>query len=349
MTATLPNVSARAAITAIGHYAPPDVRDNQYFTAHLDTSDDWIIARTGIRERRFLPAGGTSDLAIPAAQRCLAMRRMDATDIDCIIVATITPDHVVPSTASIIQHRLGATRAWGFDLSAACSGFPFALSVAAALVAAQSARRVLVCAADRMTTLTNYEDRGTAVLFGDAAAAVLVERTMNPEVGIVDLECRFDGSGIEHLCVPAGGSTRPTSAETVAARQHYLVANGPAVFKAAVEGMSAIVADLLMRNALTPDRVAWLVPHQANLRIVEAVGRRLGFPRDKVMVNVDRYGNTTAATIPLCLSEWHERGHLREGDDVILVSFGAGYTMGAAYLRWGISNSVQEAQPMSAR
>ncbi len=336
MTIACPHLPSRVAITAIGHYAPPDVRDNQYFTDRLDTSDDWIVARTGIRERRFLPVGGTSDLAVPAAQRCLAMRQIDACDIDCIIVATITPDQVVPSTASTIQHKLGAARAWGFDLSAACSGFPFTLSVGAALVAAQAAQRVLVCAADRMTTLTNYEDRGTAVLFGDAAAAVLLEPATNPKLGIIDLECRFDGSGIEHLCVPAGGSTRPASQETVAAKAHYLVVNGPAVFKAAVEGMSAIVSDLMERNALTPDRVAWLVPHQANLRIIEAVGRRLGFSREKVMVNVDRYGNTTAATIPLCLSEWHERGQLHEGDDVIIVSFGAGYTMGAAYLRWGI-------------
>jgi 3-oxoacyl-[acyl-carrier-protein] synthase-3 len=326
----------RVAITAIGHHAPPDVRDNQYFTERLNTTDDWIISRTGVRERRVLIDGGTSDLAIAAARRCLAMRGIEADDVDCIIVATITPDHVVPSTAAIIQHKLGASQAWGFDLSAACSAFPYALTVGASLVTAGVAHRVLVCAADKMTTLTNYDDRSTAILFGDAAAAVLLEPTSDPDLGIMDLECRLDGSGVEHLWVPAGGSARPASAETVAARDHYLVVDGPAVFKAAVEGMAATANNLMARNGLTPDSVDWLVPHQANLRIIEAVGRRLGFAREKVMVNVDRYGNTTAASIPLCLSEWHECGRLRQGDDVILVSFGAGYTMGGVYLRWSI-------------
>jgi 3-oxoacyl-[acyl-carrier-protein] synthase III len=336
-------VNSRVAITGIGHYVPADVRDNCYFTNRLETTDDWIVSRTGIRERRVLTAGGTSRLAVPAVRCCLKMRGIEADEIDCIIVATITPDHVVPPTAAIVQRVLGASRAWGFDLSAACSGFPYALSVGSALVASGRARRVLICAADRMTTLTNYEDRNTAVLFGDAGTAVLLEPSEDPELGIIDLECRIDSSGINELQVPAGGSVNPASLETITTRAHYLVQNGPAVFKAAVSGMSEIVSDLMARNGLTPSRVTWLVPHQANLRIIEAVGRRLGFPREKVMVNIERYGNTTAATIPLCLSEWHQSGQLKLGDDVIVVSFGAGYTIGAAYLCWSLRAQPTEA------
>jgi len=326
----------RAAITGIGHYVPPDIRDNRYFGGQNGVSEEWIFQRTGIRERRILAAGGTSDLVVPAAHDCLRSRGLGANDVDCVIVATITPDHIVPSTAAIVQHRLGAEKAWGFDLSAACAGFPYALNVAASLVTSKAARRVLVCAADKMSTLANEDHPSTAVLFGDAGTAVLVELTTEPELGLIDVTSRSQCDGLEQIYVSAGGSVRPASAATIAAREHYLVLNGPRVFKAAVAEMVRQVTELMARNGLTTSDVKWLVPHQANRRIIDAVGEELGFSPEKVMVNVDRYGNTSAATIPLCLSEWHQSGRLQVGDEVIIVSFGAGYAVGAAYLRWSM-------------
>lgn len=327
-----------ATVTALAHHVPAGVYDNAYFAERLNTTEEWILARTGIRERRVAEGGGVSELIVPAARQCLAARGIGPEELDCIMVATITPDYVFPATAAIVQHEIGATRAWGFDLSAACSGFVYGLVVAAKLVESGAARRLLLCGADRMTTLTNYEDRTTAVLFGDAAAVALVEQSEDPELGLRDHLCRMDGSGHSTLLMPAGGSTRPASAETVARREHSLVQDGPAVFRAAVGGMAESAGELMRRNCLCPQSIDWLVPHQANLRIIQSVGSRLRIPPEKVMANIDRYGNTTAATIPLCLSEWHQAGRLRQGDRMILVSFGAGYTMGAVYLRWSVEH-----------
>ena len=326
----------RAAITATGSYVPPDIYTNAHFTAHLDTTDEWIRSRTGIVERRFAKDGGTSDLAVEAARRCLDARGVSADTVDCIVVATMTPDRPLPSTAAIVQRKLKASRAWGFDIAAACSGFVYALITATKLVEGGAVRRALVCGADRMSTVIDPTDRATAVLFGDGAGAVLVEPIDDESVGILDHVCAMDGEGEEALYIPSGGSLRPPTAESVVAREHFVVQDGPAVFKAAVTGMADITASILARNQLGGDAVDWLVPHQANRRIIEAMAKRLGFDLAKVVVNLDRFGNTVAATIPLGLAELHEHGKLSYGDRVVLSAFGAGYTAGAVYLRWAI-------------
>jgi len=329
-------VPMRAAITATGHYVPPDVYPNSHFTSRLDTTDEWIQSRTGIVERRFAKDGGTSDLAVAAARRCLDARGIAATAVDGVVIATMTPDRPLPSTAAIVQRKLGASRAWGFDVSAACSGFVYALIAAAKLVESGALRCALVCGADRMSTVIDPLDRATAVLFGDGAGAVLVEAVEDASVGLLDHVCAMDGAGEEALYIPSGGSLQPSSADTIAAREHFVVQDGPAVFKAAVTGMADITEAILTRNSLRGEDIAWLVPHQANRRIIEAVVKRLAFAREKVLINLDRYGNTVAATIPLGLSELNEQGKLAYGDRVVLSAFGAGYTAGAVYLRWAI-------------
>jgi 3-oxoacyl-[acyl-carrier-protein] synthase-3 len=329
-----------ALISAVAHFVPATVLRNSELGARLGVSEDWIVERTGIRERRIADAGGTSELIVPAAEACLRRAGVSAADIDCVIVATITPDHLTPATAVAVIRRLGASRAWGFDLSAACSGFLYGFVTAASLVEAGAARRVLVCGADRMSCLTDPHDRRTAVLLGDGAGAALVERGDDPTLGLIDHLLRVDAGGERDVVVPAGGSVLPATAETVRQRQHCLFVAGKPVFTAAVEGLSAITAELMARNGLTVADVDWFVPHQANLRIVEAVADRLRVPREKVVVNVDRYGNTSAATIPIALSEWRQAGRLRKGDRVVLCSIGAGYTLGAAYLRWS-DNSLE--------
>jgi 3-oxoacyl-[acyl-carrier-protein] synthase-3 len=333
MTAT----TMRAAITATGHYLPPDVYPNAYFEGRLDTTDAWIRSRTGIAERRFTAVGGTSDLIVPAAQRCLQVRGVAPTAIDCIIVATMTPDRLCPSTAAVVQRKLGATHAWGFDLASACSGFVYGLVVAAKLVESGAARRVLLCGADRMSSVVNPEDRATAVLFGDGAGTVLVEPVEDESVGILDHVCHMDGEGELSLYIPAGGSVEPASADSVAKRRHFVVQDGLAVFKAAVVGMAEVTEEILKRNDLEVADLAWLVPHQANRRIIEAVAKRLGLGVDRVVINLDRYGNTVGATIPIALSEWNERGRFKPGDRVVLSAFGAGFTAGSVYLRWAIA------------
>jgi 3-oxoacyl-[acyl-carrier-protein] synthase-3 len=326
----------KAAITATGHYVPPDVYPNAWFEQRLDTTDAWIRSRTGIAERRFASEGGASDLALPAARRCLEMRGIEAAALDCIIVATMTPDQPIPSTAAILQAKLGAINAWGFDLAGACSGFVYALVTATKLVEGGAARRVLVCGADRMSAVVDPTDRATAVLFGDGAGVVLVEMSEDDEVGVFEHVCHMDGEGATALYIPAGGSVAVASAESVAHRRHFVVQDGATVFKAAVVGMAEVTEDLLKRADLKLEDVAWMVPHQANRRIIEAVARRLGLPLERVVINLDRYGNTVAATIPLCLSEWHDDGRLAYGDRVVLAAFGAGFTSGAVYLRWAI-------------
>ena len=324
----------RATISAIAHYVPPHSRPNAFYVDRLDTTDEWIRSRTGIRERRIAGADGTSDLIVRAAERCLAARGASALDIDCIIVATITPDHMFPSTASTVQHRIGASRAWGFDLSAACSGFVYGLTVASKLVESGAARTVLLCAGDKMSSITNFDDRQTAVLFGDAGSAALIERSDDAALGFGDFSTWMDGAGGPSLQMPAGGSVCPATVDTVNRRQHTLVQDGKAVFKAAVAGMSRVTEELLTRNHMTPDDIAWFVPHQANARIIEAVSARLGVDPGKVMMNIDRFGNTCAATIPTCLSEWHNAARIEVGQPVVIAAFGAGFSAGAALIRW---------------
>jgi 3-oxoacyl-[acyl-carrier-protein] synthase III len=328
----------RAAITSISHYAPPEILDNQYFESRLDTSDEWIRSRTGVVERRIARTGGTSDLIAPAARKCLERRGIGADEIDCIVVATVTPDHIFPATAAKVQAKIQAWNAWGFDVSAACCGFLTALIVAVRFVETGAARAVLVCGADKMTTLVDYEDRSSSVLFGDAAGVALVEPCLDETVGVIDHLAWMDGRHAGDLYIPAGGSAKPASHETVNNGEHYLdlAEDGPLVYKAATEGMVGVTQELLRRNELTTDDVRWLVPHQANKRIIEAVGKRVGIDPSRVMCNIDRYGNTSSATIPLCLSEWMESGQLHEKDNVVLTSFGSGFVTGAIFLRWAI-------------
>jgi len=327
----------RAAITATGHYLPPDVYTNASFERQLDTTDAWIQSRTGIAARRFASAGGTSDLIVPAASRCLDTRGISPAAVDCIIVATMTPDRLCPSTAAVVQRKLGAIHAWGFDLAGACSGFVYGLIVATKLVESGAVRRLLLCGADRMSSVVDSADRATAVLFGDGAGTVLIEPVEDESVGIFDHVCHMNGEGELSLYIPAGGSVEPASADSVAERRHYVVQDGPAVFKAAVIGMAEVTEEILKRNDLTATDLAWLVPHQANRRIIEAVAKRLGLGLDRVIINLDRYGNTVGATIPIALSEWNEHRRFKYGDRLALSAFGAGFTAGSVYLRWAIA------------
>ncbi len=329
----------RATITAIGHYVPPETYPNAYFESYLDTSDEWITTRTGIRERHFAKEGATSDLIVKAAQHCFDRFNVDPAKIDAIIVATATPDYLFPATACVVQDKLGLrhnTQLWGYDLLAACSSFLFALETARRLVESGQSRCVMVCGGDKMSAITDFEDRSTAVLFGDAAAVVLVEPSTDPEIGIIDAIVGIDGQGRDLLLLPAGGSAQPTTAETVAQRLHFLRQEGRAVFREAVVKMADITLEIMERNHLSAEDVDWLVPHQANMRIITATAQRAQLPMEKVMVNIDRYGNTTNATIPLCLSEALDAGKLRYGDNIIMTAFGAGFTWASIYLKWGI-------------
>jgi len=326
----------QAAITSVAHYVPEDIFDNNYFkdVLGLETNDQWIRERTGIIERRYLRQGGTSDLAVPAAKKCLEKRGISAEEIDCIIVATVTPDMAFPSTACLVQNKLGAKNAWGFDIEAACSGFLFALRTGSSFIASGQCKKVLVIGADKMSAILNFKDRNTCVLFGDGAGCVLLEPTEDKEVGIMDFELHIDGSGGEFLYMPAGGSLMPPSPHTVANDMHYVVQDGKAVFKVAVMGMADVAESIMKKNNLSAKDIRWLVPHQANLRIISATADRMGLPMDNVMVNINRYGNTTAGTLPICLSEWHENGLIDKGDGIILATFGAGYTWGSGFLKW---------------
>ncbi|HEX7071794.1 MAG TPA: beta-ketoacyl-ACP synthase III [Rhodothermales bacterium] len=339
----------RAAITAVGHYLPEDRLTNADLERMVDTSDEWIRTRTGIRERRILwdPEKATSFMAIEAAREVLRKRRIDASEIEAIIVATVTPDMFFPSTACLVQAELGATRAWGFDVSAACSGFLFALSTGAQFIASGKHEKVLVIGADKMSSITDFTDRNTCVLFGDAAAAVLLEPDASG-YGIVDSIERIDGRNWELLCMKGGGSLNPPSHKTVDAGMHYLYQEGKSVFKLAVEGMANVAAEIMARNDLSGSDIRYLVPHQANLRIIDATARRMGITMDKVMLNIERYGNTTAATIPLCLTDWER--DLQRGDNLVLAAFGGGFTWGAAYVKWaydGAEVAIEEEAEMA--
>ncbi len=332
------NEKRRAAITAVGHYLPERVLTNEELEKTVDTTDEWIRTRTGITERRILDRGATSDLAVPAIQMALSNRGITPEDIDLIIVATVTPDMFFPSTAAVIQDKLGAKNAWGFDLSAACSGFLYALVVGSQFIESGACKKIIVVGADKMSSIVDYKDRNTCILFGDAGAAVLLEPSDNSAIGIIDHKLYGDGSGGNYLYMKGGGSLNPTSHETIDKGMHYLFQDGKAVFKVAVIGMADVSAEIMKRNNLTSDDIDYLVPHQANLRIIDACRERMRLDPSKVMINIDKYGNTTAATIPLCLSEWWHCGKLKRGNTVVLSSFGAGYTWGAVLVKWAMNN-----------
>ena len=326
----------KATITGVGHYVPDKVLTNKELETMVDTNDEWIRTRTGIRERRILEHGATSDLCVKAFENLRANTNVDPADIDVIIVATVTPDMFFPATACIVQDRIGARKAWGFDVSAACSGFLYALVLGTQFIESGTYSKVLVIGADKMSSIVDYTDRNTCILFGDAGGAVLLEPGNNDGEGILDHRLYTDGSGGDFLYMKGGGSLNPPSHETVDKKYHYLFQDGKAVFKVAVIGMAEVSAEIMERNKLKGDDVAWLVPHQANLRIIDATADRMGIDRSKVMINIDKYGNTTAATIPLCLSEWWQSGKLQAGQNIVLSSFGAGYTWGAVLVNWSL-------------
>ncbi len=329
----------RPTITSVAHWVPEKVLSNADLEKMVDTTDEWIRTRTGIRERRILENGATSDMAARAAKRALEQRGMSAEDVEVIIVATVTPDMLFPPTACLVQEKIGARNAWGFDLSAACSGFLYALMTGAQFVQSGAYRRVLVIGSDKMSAITDYEDRNVCVLFGDAGAAVILEPSEDDAFGILDHQLYADGSGSEFLNQKAGGSLNPATHDTVDKRWHFIYQDGKAVFKVAVQGMADVSAEIMERNGLTGADVDWLVPHQANMRIIDACGKRMGLDPSKVMINIDRYGNTTAATIPMCLSEYHKAGKLRYGQRIVLSAFGAGYTWGSVLLRWSVPDA----------
>jgi 3-oxoacyl-[acyl-carrier-protein] synthase-3 len=328
---------AKAKITALGCYVPPGVLTNQDLERMVDTNDQWIVERVGIRERHIAgPEMATSDMAIEAARCALAQRGVDPSEVNAIILCTVTPDMFFPSTACLVQNALGARGAWGFDLIAACSGFVYGLTVAAHLVAAGTHAKVLVIGADKMSSIIDYTDRATCVLFGDGAGAMLLEPVTNGDgdLGFIDFLGEVDGSGGDALKMPAGGSRLPSSHETIDQRLHYVHQDGAAVFKYAVRKMYEVCRDLLDRNNLTIDDLALLVPHQANKRIIDAAATRLGMPPEKVLINIDRYGNTTAGTIPLGTRDAVQQGRLKKGDIVLFAAVGAGFTVGASLWRW---------------
>lgn len=325
-----------AMITGVGMYVPDKVLDNAYFEKVVETNSEWIITRTGIKERRLLENGATSDLAYKAAEDLFKKHNVNKDEIDVIIVATVTPDMLFPATACLVQDKLGCKNAWGFDLSAACSGFLFALQTGAALVESGTYKKVLVIGADKMSAITDYTDRNTCILFGDAGSAVLLEPTEDKSLGILDSILRIDGSGKDALYMLGGGSLNPPTHETVDNKMHYIYQDGKAVFKVAVKGMADVSYEIMQKNNLKSDDVAYLVPHQANLRIIDATAERMGIAKDKVMINIGKYGNTTAATIPLCLTEYYREGKVKKGDKLILAAFGAGYTWGSTYLVWSL-------------
>jgi 3-oxoacyl-[acyl-carrier-protein] synthase-3 len=328
------------AIVSIGYHYPERVLTNVALAQRLGKPERWILERSGIATRRVAASESTSDLIVPAARACLRSARRDARDVDAVLVATVTPDYVFPSTSAIVQHQLGASRAWAIDIGASSSGFVFALAQARALILSDQARSVLVCGADKMTSVVNPDDASTAILFGDGAGVVLVEDGGESEFGILDVVLRSDGAGASDLCLPAGGSRRPASAETVAAGAHYLVQDGAAIFRAAVSMMSDVAVALMYRNQLSAADVDWLVPHQANQRIMDSVASHLGVDASRVMSNISEVGNTWGASIPGCLGVWHEAGRLRRGDRLLLTSFGAGYVAAGAYVRWALSRDA---------
>ncbi|MFZ4863479.1 beta-ketoacyl-ACP synthase III [Sphingobacterium sp. Mn56C] len=322
-----------AAITAVNGYVPDYILTNKELETMVDTNDEWIVSRTGIKERRILKGEGlaTSDLAVPAVNGLLKKRGITAADIDLIIFCTSTPDMLFPATANVLADKIGAKNAWGYDLQAACSGFLFGLTTGAQFIESGKHTKVLVVGADKMSSVVNYQDRNTCILFGDGCGVVLLEPNEEGN-GIQDSILKTDGSGGQYLNIKGGGSLNPSTHATVDAGMHYAYQEGKTVFKFAVTNMADVAHDIMQRNNLTADDVAWLVPHQANKRIIDATAERAGLPEDKVMVNIHKYGNTTSATIPMCLWEWENQ--LKKGDNLILAAFGGGFTWGSIYIKW---------------
>ena len=327
----------RAKISSVGTYVPPRLLTNADLERMVATNDRWITERTGIRERHIVDKGvASSDLGAEAARQCLAARGIAASEVEVIVVATVTPDMLFPATACLIQEKIGAKGAWGFDLSAACSGFPYALQVGAKLVESGAHRKVMVVGADVMSSIIDYTDRTTCVIFGDGAGAVLLEPCAEGEVGMIDYWHEIDGSGAASLYMPGGGSLHPSSAETVAQKMHYVHQDGPTVYKFAVRKMAEAAETLLARNGVTGKDLGCFIPHQANKRIIQSTAERIGMPMERVIVNIDRFGNTTAATIPMAMQTAMEEGRLKKGDLVLLASAGAGFTVAATLLQWEI-------------
>jgi len=325
-----------AAITGVQGFLPEKVLSNKDLEKMIDTTDEWITSRTGIKERRILEDGqGTSHIGAAAVKALLDKKGLDPKEIDLVIFATVTPDHVFPSTANIVSDKVGMINAWSFDVNAACSGFIYALTTGAQFIETGKYKKVIVIGADKMSSIINYEDRTTCVIFGDGGGAVLLEP--NEEgLGIIDAILHADGSGRKFLYQPAGGSVMPASKETVEQNLHYVYQEGKSVFKFAVTNMADVSAKIMEQNNLTSDDVNWLVPHQANLRIIDATAERMGLSKDKVMINIHKYGNTTAGTLPLCLWDWESQ--LKKGDNIILSAFGGGFTWGAVYLKWAYNS-----------
>ncbi|MGB1517682.1 MAG: beta-ketoacyl-ACP synthase III [Crocinitomicaceae bacterium] len=324
-----------AAITGVNGYLPDYVLDNEELSTIVDTSDDWITTRTGIKERRIMKNGASSDMAAEAIKGLLEKTNTDPMDVDLVVVGTVTPDYVFPSTSNVVCDKAGLKNAWGFDVSAACSGFLYSLATGAQFIETGRYKKVIVVGVDKMSSIIDYQDRTTCVIFGDGCGAVMLEP--NEEgLGIQDFVLRSDGSGRDYLVMPAGGSLNPATAETVENRMHYVKQEGKQVFKFAVTNMADVSAEIMERNDLASDDVDWLVPHQANLRIIDATANRMGLSSDKVMINIKNYGNTTAGTLPLCL--WDYESQLKKGDNIVLSSFGGGFTWGAIYLKWAYNS-----------
>lgn len=321
-----------AAITAVDGYAPEYILTNKELEGMVETNDEWITTRTGIKERRILKGNlGTSDMAVIAVNGLLKKRGISASEIDLIIFCTTTPDMVFPATANVLAHKIGANNAWGYDLNAACSGFLFGLATGAQFIEAGKHQKVLVVGGDKMSSIINYKDRKSCIIFGDGCGAVLLEPNTDG-YGVIDSILKSDGSGGPYLHQKAGGSLRPASHETVDNDEHFLFQEGQAVFKFAVTNMADVAAEVMERNSLSAEDIAWLVPHQANKRIIDATSNRTGIDPDRVMINIEKYGNTTNGTIPLCLWEWEKK--LKKGDNLILAAFGGGFTWGSIYLKW---------------
>lgn len=323
-----------AVITGIGGYVPEDILTNEELSHIVDTTEEWIMTRVGIKERRVLKGEGkgTSYMGIRAVNELLEKTKIDPDDVEVVLCATTTPDYPFPTTASLVAYNCGLKNAFTFDLQGACAGFLYALETGANYIRSGRYKKVIVVAGDKMTSITNYEDRSTCPLFGDACAAVMLEPTTE-EIGVIDTILHTDGVGFQNLHMTAGGSAYPSTHETVDQRQHYVYQEGKVVFKYAVSNMADAAVSLMERNHLTKDDVNWFVPHQANLRIIDAVAKRMEVPMDKVMINIQKYGNTSAGTIPICLWEWEKQ--LKKGDNLVLAAFGAGFTWGALYLKWG--------------